>query len=131
MQSVISYINSGLCHNFDLREHKFKRAHPPPGPTPGAAQAQAPPVGALPPRPGHVPLYHFQKLAPMPSRAGYPVPEYFKEFSGYNKPELSKHRKRTVQNMESSTICHHAKRKGDTWEPMKTTLTKLTTHLEG
>ncbi len=43
--------------------------------------------------------------------------------------------------MESSTIRHHASSskeflmsgwiKGDTWEPMKTAITKLTTHLEG
>ncbi len=40
------------------------RGHIPlPDPPPGAAQA--PPVGVLPPRPSHVPIYHFQKLAPM------------------------------------------------------------------
>ncbi len=33
-----------------------------------------------------------------------PIPEPFTRFTGYNTPELSKHRKRTVQNLSSSSL---------------------------
>jgi len=42
--------------------------------------------------------------------AGCPVPEMFSGFSGFNRPEISKHRKRSVMNMDSKilkrTACH-------------------------
>ena len=86
-------------------------------------------------------LWYFDGHQHTLREAGYPVPDYFREFSGYNRPELSKHRKRTAQNMESSTIRHHAFTlkeflmsswiKGDSWKSMKTSITELTTHLEG
>ena len=33
-----------------------------------------------------------------------PIPEFFSRFTGYNTPELSKHRKRSVQNLSSSSL---------------------------
>ena len=38
------------------------------------------------------------------SDRGYQIPACFKEFQGYNTPELSKHRKRSVNNMSAAVI---------------------------
>ena len=37
----------------------------------------------------------------------FPVPEVFKQFSGYNTPELSKHQKRMVGNMSYDVLISH------------------------
>ena len=37
-------------------------------------------------------------------RQAFPVPCIFAQFSGYNRPELSKHRKREFTNLEKSTL---------------------------
>ena len=37
-------------------------------------------------------------------RQGFPVPCIFAQFSGYNRPELSKYRKREFTNLEKSTL---------------------------
>ena len=37
----------------------------------------------------------------------FPIPEVFKQFSGYNTPELSKHRKRKVGNMSYDVLISH------------------------
>ena len=38
------------------------------------------------------------------SDRGYQIPTCFKEFQGYNTPELAKHRKRSVINMPAAVI---------------------------
>ena len=40
--------------------------------------------------------------------AGCPIPAMFKEFTGYNKPEASKHRKRSAVNMDAKALQQHA-----------------------
>ena len=40
--------------------------------------------------------------------AGCPVPPFFNEFTGYNKPEASKHRKRSAVNMDAKSLRLHA-----------------------
>ena len=40
------------------------------------------------------------------------VPTVFKQFQGYNKPELSKHQKRSQSNLSSITLEHHARTLG-------------------
>lgn len=35
---------------------------------------------------------------------GYPIPTLFEHFQGYNKPEISKHRKRTLQNLDCNKL---------------------------
>ena len=42
-------------------------------------------------------------------RSTVSVPSVFKQFQGYNKPELSKHRKRSQSNLSSITLEHHAR----------------------
>ena len=42
-------------------------------------------------------------------RSTVSVPSMFKQFQGYNKPELSKHRKRSQSNLSSITLEHHAR----------------------
>ena len=39
---------------------------------------------------------------------GFKLPEFVSTFTGYNKPEASKHRKRILQNMSSSVIRAHS-----------------------
>ena len=38
------------------------------------------------------------------AKQGCIIPAIFHNFTGYNKPEKSKHRKRTIQNMSGNTI---------------------------
>ena len=38
------------------------------------------------------------------SRRSVEIPECFRWYTGYNKPELSKHRKRTLENMSSFSL---------------------------
>jgi len=40
--------------------------------------------------------------------AGCPIPSMFKEFTGYNKPDTSKHRKRSAANMDAKFLQLHA-----------------------
>ena len=40
--------------------------------------------------------------------AGCPVPPFFNEFTGYNKPEASKHRKRSAVNMDAKSLLLYA-----------------------
>lgn len=42
-------------------------------------------------------------------RSNIPVPAVFAQFQGYNLPELSKHRKRTLANLNSTTLEHHSR----------------------
>ena len=37
-------------------------------------------------------------------KQGCPIPELFSHFNGYNMPEVSKHRKRTISNLSGSTL---------------------------
>lgn len=41
-------------------------------------------------------------------KQGYKLPEFISSFQGYNKPELSKHRKRVAENMSASVIRAHS-----------------------
>ncbi|XP_065883057.1 uncharacterized protein [Dysidea avara] len=41
-------------------------------------------------------------------KQGYPIPQIFTSFTGYNVPEASKHRKRSLDNMAATTLRDHS-----------------------
>ena len=41
------------------------------------------------------------------AKQGYSIPPVFSNFTGYNVPQASKHRKRVLDNMDASTLCEH------------------------
>ena len=73
--------------------------------------------------------------------AGYPVPLNLAKFSGYNRPELSKHRKRQVSNMDVQSLKGYASSlrgflltswmKDASWKLMKEEILSFTSSLEG
>ena len=70
----------------------------------------------------------------------HPIPSIFKRFSGYNTPELAKHRKRSHVNMNADVLKKHASSlksfllspwmKKDCWAVMKTAIEELTATIE-
>lgn len=72
--------------------------------------------------------------------AGCPVPEMFSGFSGFNRPEISKHRKRSVMNMDAKNLKEHATAlkeflltswiKHERWKQMYQSLDLLASSLE-
>ncbi len=67
----------------------------------------------------------------------HPIPSIFKRFSGYNTPELAKHRKRSHVNMNADVLKKHASSfllspwmKKDCWAVMKTAIEELTAAIE-
>ena len=72
--------------------------------------------------------------------AGCPVPEMFTGFSGFNRPEISKHRKRSVTNMDANNLKQHATAlkeflltswiKHERWKQMYQSLDLLASSLE-
>jgi len=72
--------------------------------------------------------------------AGCPVPEMFSGFSGFNRPEMSKHRKRSVMNMDAKNLKEYATAlkeflltswiKHEQWKQMYQSLDLLASSLE-
>lgn len=72
--------------------------------------------------------------------AGCPIPPMFKGFTGYNKPEASKHRKRSAVNMDAKALRLHATSlkeflmsswiKRDQWKKMYESLHLLVSSIE-
>lgn len=73
--------------------------------------------------------------------SGNPVPPNMAKFMGYNKPELSKHRKRKSSNLDVQSLKYHASSlrgfllsswmKDDSWKTMREDVMKLSSSLEG
>ena len=56
----------------------------------------------------HECLWYIDRHHQMLADRSHPIPSIFKNFSGYNTPEVSKHRKRVHTNMSADELKKHA-----------------------
>ena len=53
-------------------------------------------------------LWYLDCRYPIFTKQGYSIPQIFTKFIGYNIPEASKHRKRSLDNMSAMALCDHS-----------------------